>query len=128
MSTIPFADLTPEQKLKVLGWMREGVDKGIKMSCDTRAHHALVLSIHGGPAFDPVAVWENFGESIQEHFEHAAPAQAAIDAAIVEAELELASAAPPIENAPEPTRSTKSTKSSPLKPVKKKRPDKKKRR
>jgi hypothetical protein len=125
MAKIPFGDLIAENRILALQWMREGINKGIAMMCHTKAHHIFVQSLHGGPAFDPSAVWDAFEDSTHEHFTHGQTALAVIDSAIAAAENEIATRSAPVP--PEVTREKPKAKPKPKptpKKTTKKRPSK----
>ena len=122
MSKKPFSDLTPQQRLLILGMMEDGIHKGLRMLCENKAHQMFVQSLHGGPPFDPIQVWESYPPGSQSHF---ADGTAAIQAIVklreaAHAEIDAQERQPAPTPIPEPT-----PRAAPKSPTKKKRPNKK---
>lgn len=105
-----WSELTAKERLQILGWFRDGVNKGIRMLCENRAHQRFVSSLHGGQAFDPEQVWNSYNSQTQTHFDHGFDALQAIDAEVTSAENEIAT-----RSAPAPPESTRSNKPKPAK-------------
>lgn len=77
-----FVDLEIEDRLLVLGWMRDAIHEGMKKTITAKTYIAFVHALNKGSEFDPAAVWETVQEQSRAHFEHAADILAQLESDI----------------------------------------------
>lgn len=67
-----YKELDEEQKIVVLEWAVESIDKGMKQQLQSRAYAAFVACINGKrESFDMGEIWAELPETTRNHFDHA---------------------------------------------------------
>lgn len=80
-----FADLTKDQKIRVIDMYREAVDVGVKSLILQKAYADFVQCRTRGTPMDPVKMWDSLPEATREHFDHTIEIEACLDS--LESEL-----------------------------------------
>lgn len=84
---MPFDKLSSKDKITVLEWMIEGIHSALALVVRTKTHTQFLMSLNREEyVFSPDQVWNSFGESSQNHFDHAMETIDKIDK-MIESEL-----------------------------------------
>lgn len=79
-------ELHPEERILVLGWMRESIESGIKNVVLVKSYWMFCEGIKQDQPFDPDAVWNLFRPHQQAHFQRTAAALDLLDEQIEDAQ------------------------------------------
>lgn len=81
-------ELHPEERILVLGWMRESIENGIKPLVHVKAYKLFCVALRENQSFDPDVVWDILQPHQKEHFRRSAAALDLLDELIEAAEIE----------------------------------------
>jgi hypothetical protein len=83
-------ELTYDERLLVMTWMRESIHSGMKQQIMKAAYRDFITILHKDGNFDPAYVWSGLPEPTRAHFGHAVDILAQLDSEIEFCEDELA--------------------------------------
>lgn len=86
---IRWKDLPSQDKLTVLYWIKESMDRGVKKMVLGAAYRQFATAVGRGQEFNPAQVWNALPERTTDHFHHSRIFMDEIDEQIDEIEAEL---------------------------------------
>ena len=87
---VQWEDLDIEQKLIVLGWIREVLNTGMKRTVQSKAYAKFTQVVNGKvDCFDYAEIWSELPETTTQHFQHEAGILLDLDAEIISLEDQL---------------------------------------
>lgn len=90
MSTNNWAELSPEKKLAVLDWAKEGLIKQTALAVGHAVQHAMVRDIQNKALFDPTEFYDRIHPRSRAHWEHTDKYAEMIDEEIRKIKCEMA--------------------------------------